>query len=1151
MSAYSNDYQTSDRNTFCSSSVLAFDTLVDILEFRARQQPKRTAFTFLVDGEAEINTVNYEELNLRAKAIAAHLQKYASPGERVLLLYPSGLEFIEAFLGCLYAKVIAIPVYPPKRNRKMSRLEAIINDSNAKVVLTLESRIGSIQKHFDKTPKLTQLACIATNTFRNEEFLNWKSPEIDSSTIAFLQYTSGSTGNPKGVVIDHANLLHNLNYIQTAFQLTHETVSLSWLPVFHDMGLVDGILEPIYAGFHGILIPPETFVSKPIRWLKAISKYQVTHCGSPNFGYALCLEKISPDERDSLDLGSWITAYNGAEPIRLEVLKRFAEFFKPCNFKFEFFYPCYGMAETTLMVSGGLVQDCPLCVTLQNDDLKQNRVVITPANSTNSTNTSHFVGCGRAWLDTQIAIVDPETLEQVSSDRIGEIWVKSPSVARGYWNQPEKTKETFQAYLQNTQEGPFLRTGDLGFFKFNELFITGRIKDLIVIRGRNYYPQDIEFTVEKCHVSLRGNSGAAFAVEIDGKEKLIVVQEIKREYIRKIDIDEVKRHIRRAVAAEHEIQVYDIVLIKTASIPKTSSGKIQRSLCKQKYLASELSEIQSRSNSEQQQEIESGTEKSSENRMNSINVLEDPKLLENLENWMRQWIVQKTNSQMTVEDIPSDSQFVDYGLDSVQSIDFASELEKLLDVRLAEGTIFVYPTIRELSQHIFYRLSNDSERLPEKLEVLNSLHQVDVKDVSTTMSDAASIDTQFQSLETISQEYYSFDSLPEYIDFKERFSVFEANNLDYPYFKAKKKSAGANIVVRERELVDFSSFDYLGMSTNPDICQAAKSAIEEYGTSVSASRIVSGEISLHQQLEQSIASWTGTEDAIVFGHGHATNVYAISSIVGANDLILYDKCMHNSALMGGKLSGATMVAFPHNDLEALESTLKEQRLSYQRTLILVEGVYSMDGDVLANLPKLIEIKKCYKSWLFIDEAHSIGVIGKTGRGVGEYFGVDPSDVDVWMGTISKALGSSGGYIAGCQPLIDYLKHCSPGFLFSTGASPANVAAGLAAIQKIRTDSRSVQQLQDNSNLFLSLAKQEGLNTGNSQDSSVIPIIVGDSDRAAKLANLAFQEGINVFAIGYPAVEFNEARLRFFVSCLHTEEQIKYTVQTIAKLLKNM
>ncbi len=266
--------------------------------------------------------------------------------------------------------------------------------------------------------------------------------------------------------------------------------------------------------------------------------------------------------------------------------------------------------------------------------------------------------------------------------------------------------------------------------------------------------------------------------------------------------------------------------------------------------------------------------------MNSINVLEDPKLLENLENWMKQWIVQKTNSQMTVEDIPSDSQFVDYGLDSVQSIDFASELEKLLDVRLAEGTIFVYPTIRELSQHILYRLSNDSERLPEKLEILNSLHQVDVKDIKTTISGTASTDTQFQSLETISKEYYSFDSLPEYLDFKERFSVFEANNLDYPYFKAKKKSAGANIVVRGRELIDFSSFDYLGMSIDPDVCQAAKSAIGEYGTSVSASRIVSGEISLHQQLERSIASWTGAEDAIVFGHGHATNVYAISSIVG-------------------------------------------------------------------------------------------------------------------------------------------------------------------------------------------------------------------------------------------------------------------------------
>ncbi|NEN92720.1 MAG: aminotransferase class I/II-fold pyridoxal phosphate-dependent enzyme [Okeania sp. SIO3H1] len=1132
---YTNEFST-DEKTESSPVNVSFPSknLVELLQLRALQQPHQVAFTFLVDQEEIV--ITYAELDLRAKAIAAFLQAHTSLGDRALLLYPSGLKHIAAFFGCLYAGVIAIPAYPPKQNRKMSRLESIVNDSKAKVVLTETSLLNNIRRRFAQYLESESLSCLATDIVVSELASDWKKPNIDGHTTAFLQYTSGSTGTPKGVIVSHENLLYNSEYIKTAFQLTSKSVSVSWLPIFHDMGLVDGILQPLYTGFHGILMSPDSFVSNPLLWLQAISRYRATHCGGPNFGYDLCLDKVRSDLRDTLDLSSWLTAYSGGEPVRAETLKRFSDFFAPCGFKPQFFYPCFGMAESTLMISGGSPADKPVYLTVRASKLEENCIVTADENTQD---IRQFVGCGGTWLDTKVVIADPDTLKQTPFNQVGEILVKGTSIARGYWNKPEETEKTFKAYLTDTGEGPFLRTGDLGFINNGELFITGRIKDLIIIRGRNYYPQDIETTVEQSDLSLRLNCGAVFTIDLDGAESLVIVQEVKREYLRKIDVTELSKRIRRAVFEEYELQVHEVVLIKTASIPKTSSGKIQRSACKQKYLNGELKILlgKTEANVPQQNKLSTGPKSSSSNEENPEKILEY---------WMKQWIVSQAELSIPPEKIASDSQFIDYGLDSVRAIEFASEIEKLLDVRLAEGTIFVYPTIRELSAHILHRLGDRVDKL-----FLMAKEQDAARDTEIDTLEDSSAAKQFGSLQDVLPEYYHFDLLPEYLDFKEKFSIYESGELDYPYFRAKQKSTKSTTLIDDREYIDFSSFDYLRLSSDPNVIKAAQLAVERYGTSAGASRIVSGETPLHQELEDTIARWLGTEDAMVFGHGHATNVYAISSIVGPNDLIVHDKYMHNSALMGSKLSGATTVSFSHNNLQALEEILEQNRLHYQRVLLLVEGVYSMDGDILADLPKLIEIKERYKSWLFIDEAHSIGVLGETGRGVGEHFGIDPSRVDIWMGTISKALGSSGGYIAGCKSLIAYLKHSSPGFLFTVGASPANVAAGLAAIQKLQSDNQLVSKLQDRAQLFSELAQQKGLNIGTSKGSGVVPIIVGDSDRATRLADAAYKKGINVFAIGYPAVDFDKARLRFFVSSLHTEEQIKFTTETIAELLEKL
>ncbi|KST62477.1 fatty acyl-AMP ligase [Mastigocoleus testarum] len=583
---------------YCSNS-----TLVDLLHVRAQNQPNRIAYTFLDYGELEPNKhFTYHQLEVHARAIAVCLQSLVESGERALLLYPPGLEFIAAFFGCLYGGVVATPAYPPRRNQKMSRLESIVASSQAKVALTTTSELGKIKERLSENSQLSKLHWIATDSIDNEFAQKWQRPQVNSDTLAFLQYTSGSTGIPKGVMVSHGNLLHNSNIIHQSFGHKPTSQGVIWLPMYHDMGLIGGVLQPLYGGFPVALMSPVDFLQKPMRWLEAISCHKATTSGGPNFAYDLCVRKFKPEQFSNLDLSSWEVAFTGAEPVRAQTLENFAATFAPYGFREEAFFPCYGMAETTLMVSGGLKSDPPTTLEVEATALEQNRVVVA---NDKSENVRTLVSCGGSWSDQKIAIVDPESLTECKTGQIGEIWVCGSSVAGGYWDLSEQTEETFHAYLRHVKNedtkneeqesqvtlGPFLRTGDLGFLHGDELFVTGRLKDMIIIRGQNYYPNDIELTVEKSHPALRPNCGAAFAVEMKGKEQLAIVQEVERSYLRKLDVNEVVTSIRRAVAAEYGLQIYAAVLVKTGSIPKTSSGKIQRYACRAGFLNGSLNVV--------------------------------------------------------------------------------------------------------------------------------------------------------------------------------------------------------------------------------------------------------------------------------------------------------------------------------------------------------------------------------------------------------------------------------------------------------------------------------------------------------------------------------------------------------------------------------
>jgi len=562
-------------------------TLVEMLSQHAEKQPDNIAIIYLKDGEQEEVAITYRELDHRARLIAARLSDLDGEDERVLLLYPPGLDYIAAFFGCLYAGVVAVPAYPPRLNRPVPRIRAIVADSGAKTALTTRDIFAGIEKRFEFAPDLEALNWIQTEDLPASLETEWQEPIITPQTLAFLQYTSGSTSTPKGVMLNHANLLYNLKQITVAFNVSSQDVAVSWLPSYHDMGLIGTILGAIYAGTTLILMAPLDFLQRPIRWLKAITRYKATVTGGPNFAYDLCVDRIKPEQIGTLDLSSLRIAFSGAEPVRLETIEKFSEKFAPCGFRKQAFYPCYGLAECTLIVSGGDASAEPVTLTVKRSALELGQIVEA---SPGDADAQTLVGCGAAVLGEKITIVNPETYELCTSGTVGEIWVEGNNVALGYWQRKEENEHTFGAQIAGSNEGIYMRTGDLGFIYDNELFIAGRIKDLIIIRGSNHYPQDIELTVERCHESLQLAGGCAFSVDVNGEERLVVVQEVDRKY-RRTNLGPAIQAIRKAVAQEHDLQVYAVVLIKPFTIPKTSSGKIQRHACKKKFLEGSLDVI--------------------------------------------------------------------------------------------------------------------------------------------------------------------------------------------------------------------------------------------------------------------------------------------------------------------------------------------------------------------------------------------------------------------------------------------------------------------------------------------------------------------------------------------------------------------------------
>ncbi|MDA7662746.1 alpha/beta fold hydrolase [Pirellulaceae bacterium] len=558
-----------------------FSNFNQILRWRADNEPSKLAYTFLVDGEDEEETITFGELERYAGNIAAAIRNVVEPGARALLVYDSSIEYIAAIMGCFTAGVVAVPIYPPdpwRYQTTMERFEAVIENSQSSIVLSTSHYSEWTEGLLDANANLK--AAITTDTIDRHADLYLPEHNPDTDSPAMLQYTSGSTGTPKGVVITHRNLLANATILQR-FN-SDDAVAVSWLPMYHDMGLMGLVLQTAFVGRPLVLMAPLKFVERPFRWLRAVSKHRASVTSGPDFAYDLCTQKVSDAELAQLDLSSLNWAITGSEIVRDETLRRFTDRFSACGFDPKAFCPSYGLAEATLFVSGGEKGELPVTRNLR----------IEPSNSSENTTggsandeINSIVGCGSVPHGVVAKVVDPDSRVVCDNGQIGEVWISGDSIAKGYWNRPELTQAKFGAYTSDTEEGPFFRTGDLAFFEGEELFIAGRIKDLIVIRGRNYFPHDIERTILNCDPTLRSNECVAFSIEQDNQEKLVVVQTLRRS--RKLDMDELVEKIRKSVLAAHQISPHSIVLIKRG-IPKTSSGKTRRSACKALFQAGEL-----------------------------------------------------------------------------------------------------------------------------------------------------------------------------------------------------------------------------------------------------------------------------------------------------------------------------------------------------------------------------------------------------------------------------------------------------------------------------------------------------------------------------------------------------------------------------------
>ena len=1013
------------------------------------------------------------------------------------MLHPPGLGYVAAFFGCLYAGAVAVPAYPPRLNRSASRLRTIVADSRAVAALTTSRILSDHERRLAHAPEMSSLRWVASDAGEYAA-QDWRRPESDGDTLAYLQYTSGSTAAPKGVMVTHANLLHNLAMIYQGVGYTSDSKMVIWLPPYHDMGMVGGVLTALYGGFPAALMSPTSFAQRPLDWLRAISRLGADSGGAPNFAYDLLARRVTSEDLAALDLSSWEMAFNGAEPIRPQTLERFAAAFEPSGFRREAFYAMYGLAEATALVSGGAKTSPPIFLRVEGGELERDRVVEAHAGGDGART---LVSCGRVLADQRLVVVDPESRTPCPSDRVGEIWLSGPSVARGYWNRLEETEHAFQAYLADTGDSPFLRTGDLGFVRDGELFVTGRLKDVVIVRGRNHYPQDVEQTVEHSHAALRPGGCAAFSVETNEGEQLVVVQELERRYVRSANTDEVVTAIRRAVTENHELEVRDVVLVRTGSVPKTSSGKIQRRATRTAYLEGALPVVA-------ENVLPSGldVQRAGAATVDTSTSEAYPGEADRVLSIVGKFVRRRGRSEPARL---ADSLQGDLGLDSLAVAELMIEVEKAFGVQLGDSVVADLQTVEDVCGVV--------REAPE-----------------TGTLDSSAPDRLAGLQERI------FRQIPQ-------------------LGAVVSEQDGRNVKINGGWYSDFASANYLGLDLHPAVQASIPEAVKRWGVHPSWSRAVASP-QIYEDLERELARFIGAPDVLVFPTITLLHSGVLPVLAGADGVILLDRAAHNSIQEAAKLAGTrgtTVDWFDHNDPHDLERRLRHHR-EKPRKVVAVDGVYSMSG-AYPPLPEFARLARMHGARVYVDDAHGLGVIGENptpdnpygerGNGIVRHFGLRYGGDIVYVGGMSKSFSSMAAFVSCADEDEKRRLAMASTAVFSGPCPTASLASALAGLKISQAEEGAAirRRLLDLTRRLVVGARELGFDVDNNGLFPLVSVRIGAVLDVVRACNVLWEHGILITPALFPAVPPDRGALRFTLTAANSEEQVWRAIEALQEV----
>ncbi|MGJ3260961.1 MAG: aminotransferase class I/II-fold pyridoxal phosphate-dependent enzyme [Rhodospirillales bacterium] len=1070
--------------------------LPEILRERAAQSPDRLAFSFLSAELTPLEELDYKSLAKHVDAVVRQLLAHCNKGERALLVYPPGCDFIVAFLACLQAGIIAVPCPQMRKSRDLERMRAVAEDAQPTIVLAT-TKVAELRPNDSDTCKnVFDVPWVVTDHMLIDERADvpLSTGSIRNDDIAFLQYTSGSTGRPKGVAVSHGNLAHNEMLISKAFQMTEDDIVLGWLPHYHDMGLIGNILQPLVAGIPAYLLKPADVAREPMIWLEAISRFGATVSGGPNFIYDHCVRKAPMAWPEGLDLSQWRLAFNGAEPVRVETMESFIETFAPIGFRSESFYPCYGLAEATLLVSGPAPGEIWQAARFSRAELENGKAIVD--NEYQSGKTVQIVSCGNVVGDQRITIVDADTCKEKEPCEIGEIWLSGRSVANGYWSGHDEDDEVFAAYAGDGSLGPYLRTGDLGFVSDDQLFITGRLKDIIILRGRNIFPQDIEATSAAAHSYCIPNGTAAFSIDENGEEKIVVLQEIHRRQIRSLDVNVVLNAIRQTLSQALEIAP-TVVLLPQHTLSRTSSGKIRRRENRRRLMAGEMQSL----------------------ALNEIACTQDvsdtsdthPNILAELEEILARVIQRPTGT------ITSDQQFSELGLDSMSTIELGLEIEKRFGVEIGNIENLVDMTVADLSCLCAGgRPSRPASRSSER-------------------------DTNSDNLDLFEKCHGDGGY----------FGAYRKSGDRYYTQPVLTGTPGPEMMFDGKPQIVWSINNYLGLVGDPRIQEAAQLALAAHGAwTPMGSRMLTGNTDRHTELESRLATYLSKEAAIVFNYGYMGVMGTIASLVGEQDQIIIDSLSHACIVDGANLVSRDRPyrVFRHNDPESLEDVLRTANRDRRGGILIVtEGVYGMTGDV-APLGDVIALKNRYNARLFVDDAHGFGIMGDTGAGAGEHLGCQ-NGIDLYFGTFAKTFVGIGGVTAGDAAVIDYIRYNARPHIFAKSLPLVYVEAAHRALDLILSEPERRRHAWAIATRLQKGLRDLGFNIGTTA-SVITPVHIDAGNESVARDIVHFmreKEGIFLSAVTYPVVPKGVVLLRMTPTAAHTYDHVDRTLAAFTRL----